>query len=61
MVLGSYRPPTRDLVLQIRTDSQPKRVLLSGQELEEGWRWADGVVEVRRTDSPEGLRVELEF
>lgn len=57
---GSYRPEPRDLEVRIRTDSEPGRVLLNGEEIE-GWTWDPGVVRVGIEDSPEVLRIVLEL
>ena len=68
---GSWRPAPRDLVLRIRADSEPTRVLLDRTALsrqgptapsgEAGWRLTeDGFVEVRLRDRAEGFAIVLE-
>ncbi len=67
---GGYRPAARDLVLRIRTDAEPSRVTVDGEELPEmaedaaetaaGWSAGGGFVTVRLADRWEGLRVDVE-
>jgi alpha-glucosidase len=60
-VEGSYRPAARDLVLEIRYDGTPRRVLLDGTPLPaSGWTAGEGFVRVKVRDRPEGIRVAIE-
>ncbi len=70
-VEGSWRPAPRDLVLRIRADGEPTRVLVDRAPLlrqgstaaggDAGWRLTeDGFVEVRLRDRAEGLAIVLE-
>jgi alpha-glucosidase len=60
-VEGSYRPAARDLVLEIRYDGAPRRVLLDGAALPaDGWTAADGFVRVKLRDRPAAIKVALE-
>ena len=70
-VEGSWHPAPRDLVLRIRADSEPTRVLLDRTALarqgptaapgDAGWRLtADGYVEVRPRDRAEAFVIVLE-
>jgi alpha-glucosidase len=68
---GSWRPAARDLVLRVRADAEPGRVLLDGTALSRstktaeragaGWQWTeDGFVEVRLRDRPQAIALALE-
>lgn len=70
-VEGSWRPAPRDLVLRIRWEGEPRRVLLGSAPLARlgptpsedatGWRVAeDGFIEVRLRDRAEAFAVSLE-
>ena len=66
---GSWRPAPRDLVLRIRADGEPQRVLVDGTPLARssaagtaasGWRFGDDFVELRLVDKPEAFVITLE-
>ena len=65
---GSWRPPARDLVLRLRADRVPARVLLDrsplgprGSTTNEGWRVSDdGYVEIVLKDRREAFSITLE-
>jgi alpha-glucosidase len=58
---GSYRPAARDLVLEIRYEGRPQRVLLDGSALPtEGWSHEGGFVRVKLRDRPEAVRLVIE-
>jgi len=69
-VSGSFRPAARHLVLAVRLDGAPRRVLLDGAPLTqaapesgtaEGWsRSDDGFVVVRFRDRPQAFAVTME-
>jgi hypothetical protein len=70
-VEGSWRTAPRDLVLRIRADGEPTRVLLDRTALarqgptaasgDAGWRLSeDGFVEVRLRDRAESFAIVLE-
>ena len=69
-VAGSYRPAPRDLVLSVRLDASPKRVLLDGAPLPEipvetaggaGWSTTkDGFVTVRFRDRALAFKLTIE-
>jgi alpha-glucosidase len=60
-VEGSYRPAARDLVLEVRVEGRPQRVLLDGAALPaEGWSHEAGFVKVKLRDRPEAIRLSIE-
>ena len=60
-VEGSYRPAARDLILEIRSDARPARVLLDGAALPaDGWSHEDGFVRMKVPDRATALRITVE-
>jgi alpha-glucosidase len=60
-VEGSYRPAARDLILEIRSDARPARVLFDGAPLPaDGWTHEGGFVKVKLPDRPSVIRLTVE-
>jgi alpha-glucosidase len=62
---GAYRPPARDLVLQVAWEGEPGRVLAGGSPVSRGtaapgWVAGDGFVSIRLADRWDAFSVVLE-
>ncbi|HWP98960.1 MAG TPA: glycoside hydrolase family 31 protein [Vicinamibacterales bacterium] len=58
---GEYRPAPRDLILQVRVDVEPARVLVGGTPLSrDAWRLEQGFVVVSVPDRVEPFEVRVE-
>ena len=67
---GSYQPAARDLILRVRSDAAPSRVLAGAETLPEiaadgdpaalGWRAGGGFVTIRLADGEGATRIVIE-